>query len=171
MTDSLVLETERLVLRPAAIDDLPAVEELWTDPDVRRFLFDDRIVSREEARGFLERSEASFRSDGYGIWLVHERGQEGLAGFSGLLWSTQGTEAAPNLIFGIRPALWNRGYAREAAARVLRYGFEVVELPRVFADVDEPNAASVRVLEKLGMSRTRRAIVNGRPLIYYEVTR
>ncbi|NJL99522.1 MAG: N-acetyltransferase, partial [Synechococcaceae cyanobacterium SM2_3_2] len=44
-----------------------------------------------------------------------------------------------------------------------------LELERVEADVDEPNKASIRVLETLGMSRTRRAIVNERPLLYYEI--
>ncbi|MDQ3252964.1 MAG: GNAT family N-acetyltransferase, partial [Acidobacteriota bacterium] len=74
----------------------------------------------------------------------------------------------PSLIFGTRPQLWGRGYAVEAARAVLRYACDVLGLRRVVADVDEPNAASIRVLERLGMTRTRRAIVNGRPLLYYE---
>jgi RimJ/RimL family protein N-acetyltransferase len=45
----------------------------------------------------------------------------------------------------------------------------VLGLERVEADVDEHNKASIRVLEALGMSRTRRAIVNERPLLYYEI--
>ena len=42
-------------------------------------------------------------------------------------------------------------------------------LKKVEADVDEPNKASIRVLEALGMSRTQRVIVNERPLLYYEI--
>jgi RimJ/RimL family protein N-acetyltransferase len=41
----------------------------------------------------------------------------------------------------------------------------------VRADVDEPNLASIRVLEKLGMARTGRRIVNGRPLLDFEIQR
>jgi len=42
-------------------------------------------------------------------------------------------------------------------------------LEKVEADVDEPNKASIRVLEALGMSRTQREIVNEHPLLYYEI--
>ena len=89
-----------------------------------------------------------------------------MAGFSGLLRSPEG-EAS--LIFGTRPDLRGRGYAFQAASAVVNYGFETLDLARVVADVDEPNAASIRVLEKLGMRRTRRRIVNERPLIDYEI--
>ena len=52
---------------------------------------------------------------------------------------------------------------------MLRHAFEELGLKRVVADVDEPNAASIRVLEKLGMIKIRRALVNEQPLLYYEI--
>ncbi len=110
-------------------------------------------------------SEASFVDYRYGLWLSFEDQSELIAGFAGLLHSSEGP---PGLIFGTRPQLWGRGYAGEAARAVLRYACAVLGLKRVVTDVDEPNAASIRVLERLGMMRTRRAIVNGRPLLYYE---
>jgi RimJ/RimL family protein N-acetyltransferase len=70
-------------------------------------------------------------------------------------------------VFGTRPQLWGQGYAREATAAVLRYVFDELGLEQVVADVDEPNTASIRTLESLGMARTGRAMVNGRPLLYY----
>ncbi|MEP0746976.1 MULTISPECIES: hypothetical protein [unclassified Coleofasciculus] len=45
-----LLHTDRLRLRPCQMDDLDSLHELWIDTDVRRFLFDDRLISREEAR-------------------------------------------------------------------------------------------------------------------------
>jgi RimJ/RimL family protein N-acetyltransferase len=54
---------------------------------------------------------------------------------------------------------------------VLSYALEKLALPKVRADVDEPNIASVRVLEKLGMRRTGREVVNGHPLLYFEKLR
>ncbi|MGH9318578.1 MAG: GNAT family N-acetyltransferase, partial [Vicinamibacteria bacterium] len=163
MADARALKTERLTLRPSSPEDLALVEELWTDADVRRFLFDDRVLSLDEARGFLERGEDSFRRERYGLWLFTERTSATLVGFAGLLPSKDGD---PSLVFGTRPDLWGRGYAREAAAAVLRYAFDLLELPRVLADVDEANGASIRVLEKLGMRRTGRGMANGRPLLH-----
>ena len=163
---SHLLRTEHLSLRPCYVGDLDAVHQLWTESDVRRFLFDDRQISVEEAKSFIETSLVSFANYGYGIWLFFEHQSDQVAGFSGLLHSLQDS---PSLIFGTRPQLWGRGYAKEATLSILRYTFDVLGLERVEADVDEPNKVSIRVLEALGMSRTRRAIVNERPLLYYEI--
>jgi RimJ/RimL family protein N-acetyltransferase len=162
------LETEALVLRPASVPDIDVIHALWTHAAVRRFLFDDRVISREEALGFLERSETEFRESGYGIWLFYEKSSGSLAGFCGLLRSPEG---APSLVFGTDPDDWGRGYAPQAASAVLAHALETLGLARVAADVDEPNQASVRVLEKLGMRRTGRRVVNGRPILDYEIRR
>lgn len=161
------LHTDRLCLRPCSGDDLGALHELWTLAGVRRFLFDDRMISREEAQSFVEASAASFTNHGYGLWLFSEHGSDLISGFAGLLHSAD--DGLPSLIFGTRPQCWGRGYAGEASAAVLRHAFKELGLERVVADVDEPNAASIRVLEKLGMQRIRRAVVNERPLLYYEL--
>lgn len=172
---SQVLHTQHLRLRPCTVDDLDAVHRLWIDPDIRRFLFDDRSISRTEASDFLAASVESFAHQGYGLWLYFEQGEAAIApsdpsptiaGFSGLL---AVPEEPPSLIFGTQPQLWGRGYAKEATAAVLRYAFHTLGLNCVVADVDAPNLASVRVLEGLGMVRTGTAIVNDRPLIYYKM--
>jgi RimJ/RimL family protein N-acetyltransferase len=162
------LETEALRLRPAGLADLDALFDLWTHPSVRRYLFDDREISQGEARGFLEKSESSFEEAGYGLWLLFEKTTGTLAGFAGLVGSAEGE---PSLIFGTEPRLWGRGYAFQGATAVLAYAFEALGLARVAADVDEPNEASIRVLEKIGMRRTGRRIVEERPLLDYEIRR
>jgi len=162
------LQTHRLRLEPCQKKDLDAVHQLWVEAGIRRFLFDDRIISLEETKSFFDASAESFTQHGYGLWLVFEQQSHILAGFAGLLHSP---EAAPSLIFGTQPQLWGQGYAREAARAVLAYTFDELGLARVLADVDEPNQASIRVLEALGMSLCRREIVNGRPLLYYEIHR
>lgn len=166
LTMAYLLHTNRLRLQPCQIDDLDSLHELWIDANLRRFLFDDRQISLEEARAFIDTSMANFKDRGYGIWLFYEHQSDLIAGFAGLLNSLQ---RFPSLTFGTRPQLWGRGYSTEAATAVLRYAFDELELECVLADVDEPNETSIRVLEVLGMSRTRRAIVNGRPLLYYEL--
>ncbi|PMB50882.1 GNAT family N-acetyltransferase [Fischerella thermalis CCMEE 5205] len=161
-----LLHTDRLHLRPCQLEDLDILHELWCDADIRRFLFDDRQISREEAQSFIEASIASFRNHSYGIWLFFDNHSDQIAGFAGLL---QFTETAPSLIFGVRPQFWGRGYATEATLGVLDHAFADLGIKYIVADVDEPNDRSIRVLEKIGMSRTKRAIVNERPLLYYEI--
>lgn len=161
------LETSRLRLQPCRIEDIEQIHALWTNEHVRRFLFDDRVISRAEARSFVEASLANFERCGYGLWLIFARDNNHLVGFAGLLRSE---EEAPNLIYGIVPDFGSEGYATEAAGRVMRYALETLALAKVQADVDEPNVESVRVLEKLNMKRVNRAVVGGRPLLYFETT-
>ncbi|AFZ17896.1 GNAT family N-acetyltransferase [Allocoleopsis franciscana] len=165
---SCVLETIRLQLRSCQIEDVQIVHMLWINDCIRYFLFDNRVISLDEAQSFVEDSLANFEQHGYGIWLVFERGNDSLVGFAGFLPSQQGT---PSLIYGIHPDRWGCGYATEAASAVLNYALENLALSKVRADVDEPNVASVRVLEKLRMRRIGDAIVNGHPLIYFERSR
>ena len=171
---SKVLHTEHLTLRPCTLADLDALHELWTDPDIRRFLFDDRTLSRQEASDFLAASTESFAQQGYGLWLFFERlgdasgGPSTIAGFSGLM---PVPEEPPSLVFGTHPQRWGRGYAKEATAAVLRYVFDELGLEQVLADVDEPNTASIHVLAGLGMVLTGRAVVNDHPLLYYAIHR
>lgn len=161
------LATTRLRLQPCRIVDVELAYTLWVHEHVRRFLFDERIISQDEARSFVEASLSNFEQYGYGLWLVFAREADRLVGFAGLLRSEE-EEEVPNLIYGTHPDFWGKGYATEAARAVLSYALEELTLPLVKADVDEPNVASVRVLEKLGMRRVKRAVVKGRPLIYFE---
>jgi [ribosomal protein S5]-alanine N-acetyltransferase len=161
------LETARLKLRPCRMDDLHAVHRLWTNDHVRHFLFDNRRISLDEAGAFIEASLASFEQKAYGLWLVFTRDHEQLIGFAGFLSSA---ESAPSLIYGIHPDHCDKGYATEAASAVLSYALNRLRLPQISADVDEPNTLSVRVLEKLGLQRTGREVVMGRPLLTFEIT-
>ena len=67
-------------------------------------------------------------------------------------------EAGPDIELGytLARAAWGRGYATEAARAVLRWGFAGLRLHRIVAVADPANAASLHVLEKLGMTRRGR---------------
>ncbi|NJK82416.1 MAG: GNAT family N-acetyltransferase [Chloroflexaceae bacterium] len=143
------LETARLWLRPCGLEDLERAQALWTNDRVRHFLFDDRLISPEEARSFVETSLADFSQCGYGLWLVFAHDTDQLVGFVGFL---RTGEAAPDLIYGLHPDYWGVGYATEAVDAVMRHAFENLGLAKVKADVDEPKRGSVRVLEKLVVS-------------------
>ncbi|MEP0752940.1 GNAT family N-acetyltransferase [Trichocoleus sp. Lan] len=165
---SCVLETSRLQLRPCQIEDIQLIHTLWTSDRVRSFLFDNRVISSDEAESFVEDSIANFEQHGYGLWLVFMRDIDLFVGFAGFLRSEGGI---PSLIYGVDPNRWGFGYATEAANVVLKYALENLVISQVRADVDEPNIASLRVLEKLGMRQTGRAVVNGHPLLYFEKSR
>lgn len=161
-------KTDRLWLRPSRVEDVEPLHALWTNHHVRHFLFDDRVISLDEARAFVETSVANFDQHGYGLWLLFALETNHFVGFAGFLRSEEET---PNLIYGVHPDFCKKGYATEAAGAVLNYAWSDLSLAKVKADVDEPNVLSVRVLEKLGMSCVGRRVVAGRSLLDFELSR
>jgi GMP synthase-like glutamine amidotransferase/RimJ/RimL family protein N-acetyltransferase len=163
------LATERLALRPLVGADLDALHALFTDPQVRRFLWDDRVIERSVAAEVIEASAARFAEAGVGAWVIEPRGGGELLGFAALRRIDGAGEI--ELLYGLAPAHWGKGYAVEASRAVLAHGFDGVGLERIAGRVDSPNRASVRVLERLGMRFEGESAVAGRPTLHYAITR
>ena len=169
-----LLSTERLVLRPVTADDHAALLAHWTQPDVRRFLFDGAALSAAEVAETIEESIGHFAARGFGIWLIELGSGVGLAGTAAGLAGTAGLrpleESGLEIFYSLAPGAWGHGYATEAARAVVEYGLGPLALPEVLAEVDEGNAASVAVVKRLGM--TPYAVVPGLlgPMTRYRIT-
>ena len=164
-----VLETRRLVLQPYEIHHLDALHRLWTDPDVRRYLWDDVIISRERAAQAVQDALTSADQSGIGFWSLFQRGKEKLEGFCGLRYVENSCDI--ELLYGLAPALWKRGLATEAAYAVLEYAFTTIHLERVYARSDIPNVGSARVMRRLGMKFETEARIGTLPMACYSITR
>ena len=166
----LVLETARLRLHPVLPRDTRALHQIWTDPDVRRFLWDDVVIPLETASDVTSASAADFAARRFGMWTIRRPGDEpAIAGFCGLRSEGIGTE--PELLFGLLPGFWGQGLAREAAQAVLAYGFGTLGLPRIVAATDAPNERSARTLASLGMRFERRGDHHGLDTLFYSLER
>ena len=75
------------------------------------------------------------------------------------------------LLYGIAPEYWNRGFATEVSLAMMRYGFEVLGFERIDASTDAPNRASVRVMEKAGMKFEKCVGTRGLETVYYSIWR
>jgi ribosomal-protein-alanine N-acetyltransferase len=144
-----ILTTERLVLRPVTLRDRAVLLAHWTAPDVRLFLFDGAIMSAEEVTEAIEDSARDFAGSGYGVWLIQEQGQAELVGTAGL---RPLEDIGLEIFYSLAPGSWGKGYATEAARAVVEHALGPLGLPEVLAEVDEGNAASIRVAERLGMT-------------------
>src|SRR5690348_3914222 len=108
------------------------------------------VRSAAETAAWLERTLSHWSEHGFGNRAVILRAGGSFVGRCGLGWFHG--RAAPELAYTLHANFWGMGLATEAAAATLRHGFEVLRLPRVVAAADRANAASRRVLEKLGMT-------------------
>jgi ribosomal-protein-alanine N-acetyltransferase len=147
--------TERLQLRPAAASDLDALWAIWRDPDVRRYLFDDRTVTRELAGEALGDC-LGMNDAGLGLWIVTVHGDEAPIGCVGLLRVGKMAEYDPTLagkvevLAALAPSVWGRGYAREALGRLVVYAVDTLGSSELAGVCDVPNLASDRMLKGLG---------------------
>lgn len=163
--NSIILESTRLHLQPFAKPDIERLHAFWTEPGVRKYLWDDVVISREQVADIVANSIHDFVANGLGHWVITFKGESELVGWAGL--RHFGAPPEVEILYGIVPQYWGRGLAVEAALTVLRYGFETLGLHRVYAGTDPPNTASVRVMEKVGMRFDRRTEINGLAAIYY----
>ena len=166
----LVLNTPRLLMHPVLPRDTAAMHQVWTDPQVRRFLWDDAVIPVATAAAVTSASANDFAAHRYGLWSLSIRGDAPtLAGFCGL--RTAGIGPHPELLFGLLPAFWGQGLAIEAAREVLSYAFGTLRIPRIIAATDAPNERSARTLAALGMHFDRRADHQGLDTVFYSLDR
>ncbi len=166
MPTAPLLTTPRAILRPLGTADLDAVHALWTDPDVRRYLWDDVVIAPAQAVEALATSEKNFAAHGFGLWGVAMADGGSLIGFCGAQ-RASGGEA--ELLFGLLGSSWGQGLATECAAAVLDHLFGPLGLPEAVALTDVPNLASVRVMERLGMTVERRGDHHGLDTLFYRL--
>jgi len=151
------------------MSDSENLHTLWTDERVRQFLWDGEVIPFERTWEIIETSSRLFDERGFGLWTFHEHGCHELLGFAGYQFFR--TPPTLELVFGVASHQWGQGFATEAAHAVIQYGFEALGFDHIAATTDAPNAASVRVLDKLGMRFQRRAAVDGLDTCFYLLTR
>ncbi|XOJ00038.1 GNAT family N-acetyltransferase [Paenibacillus polymyxa] len=148
------LWTERLVLRSLRQSDYSTLSELFSDPQVIRYVNRGSQPTPIRARRLLNQirsSSAKLNSLHYGIcW----RGKEQVIGITSFQhWNDQNGTAQIGYI--LNRSCWGRGVATEAVQRLLQFGFDDLHLWRVEARCYEANVSSQRVLSKIGMSYER----------------
>jgi [ribosomal protein S5]-alanine N-acetyltransferase len=166
---SLSIETARLHMRPFEPGDAGNLHLIFVDPDVRRFLLDDQVVSRDWVEEEIAASIARFEARSAGLFSMSLKNDQTLIGFCGFRPFFEPPQL--QLLYGLLPAYWSRGLATEAARAMIEFGFKAVGFDRIIASADPPNAASIRVLEKAGMAFGRRETIGGLDIVFYSVDR
>jgi [ribosomal protein S5]-alanine N-acetyltransferase len=174
---TLVLEGDRLRLRPLTLEDGAAMFLYASDPEVTKYLPWEPAMSAESVRPFLAEQ----------VW----RRKQGTAYTFGIIWKETGELIGSTSLMGLstwrfwrrqaelgyilRRDFWGRGVMTEAAQMTLDFAFRSLRVRRVYAWADTENTASCRVLEKIGMQfyDKEERIVNKEKRAYhrYEVFR
>jgi RimJ/RimL family protein N-acetyltransferase len=160
----VILETERLLVRPPAPEDAPDYVEIWSDPEVVRFL-SGRTWSLADAEAAIGRMQRHWDWFGIGLFTVVRNADERILGRVGyLLWDDRWHNGVTERIvpheteigWALGREFWNQGYATEGAVACRDYALGPLGLTRVISLIASENAASIRVAEKIGETFERK---------------
>ena len=174
------IETDRSILRPWTERDREPFAEMSADPAVMEHLLP--INTRKAADAWIDCRKAHLAEHGFSFWALEAKASGIFLGAVGLLRISYEAHFSPAIEVGWRIArpFWGQGYAPEAAAASVRFGFEALGLSEVVANTVPQNTSSRRVMEKLGMSHNAAddfdhpGIPEGHPLrhqVLYRLTR
>ncbi|HEY0505673.1 MAG TPA: GNAT family N-acetyltransferase [Lysobacter sp.] len=145
-----ILQTQRLHLREVVEDDAPFILELLTDPSFLENIGDRGVSDLPSAVNYIRNGpRASYVRNGYGLWLVELADTGEAIGLSGLV--RRDTLPGPDIGYAFLPRHWSKGYAVEACSAVRDHAMRTLGLPRLLAIVSPGNAASVKVLDRIGL--------------------
>jgi len=153
------LETERLRLRPFEARDTDALANLWSDPEVTRFMGGPR--GTEELKAAFEKDAANPTPDRYDLWPVEEKATGEVIGHCGLLDKEVEGREEIELIYVFAVNAWGHGYATEIGLALRDHAFEKMGLSRLISLIEPGNAASERVAVKVGMHLEREVVRPG----------
>ncbi|WP_433554527.1 GNAT family N-acetyltransferase [Micromonospora zamorensis] len=147
------IRTARLTLRPFTIEDLDDVYAYQRRPDVVRWMLGAEPRTREQSRASVlaMAGEDTLRAEGDCLALAAV-GDAGVIGTVELVWRSQ-LDRTAELGFVFNPDHGGRGLATEAASALVEWGFTEFGLHRIYGRCHGRNAASARLMARLGMRR------------------
>jgi len=162
----VIAQTDRILLREMTTIDAQSFYDLNEDPVVLQYTGDSAFTSINEAYTFIATYDQYHKYE-MGRWAVINKKSEKYIGWCGLKYHEE--EDFVDLGFRFFRNEWGKGYATEAAKSCLEYGFLHLNLDKIIGRADVRNHASIRVLEKIGMSKCGTFIEHGNEILVYEV--
>jgi RimJ/RimL family protein N-acetyltransferase len=163
------MNTGRLLLSPLVNTDAMQLFRIMADPDTMQYWAAGPHATVAQTYEWIANVEVSWKTNGFGDWSVRIEATGDVIGFCGLHY-VQGM-AEVNIGYVLDKLYWGKGYGTEASLAALTFGFSSAEVNLIAGVTDPRNVASIKVLEKCGMSYCRRGTRNGKDRVFYTMTR
>jgi RimJ/RimL family protein N-acetyltransferase len=152
MSVSNQLRTTRLLLAPLRVEDIPKIVEYAGNEKVSRYTLNiPHPYLEKDAIYWLNLAHQGRKSGEKYIFSIRDGETEAFMGGIGLHVNKAFSHA--ELGYWIAEPFWNKGFVSEAAAAVIRFGFEELDLRRVAAHYVAVNGASGKVMANAGMQK------------------
>ena len=165
----MMIYSKRLAMLPISEGDAESLLRVFQNPEVRRYLLDDALVSLEWVYDEITSSSERFGADSAGLWAIRLMGGDAIVGFVGFREFFDPPRL--QLLYGLLPEYWGQGFACEAAKRICDHAFHELGFPRIEAAMDAPNNRSISVAERLGLCRVSPPGQRPDATVFYEIDR
>jgi RimJ/RimL family protein N-acetyltransferase len=147
-----VLQGGRIHLRAMTAVDVPRLFAQFSDPKVMRYWSRGPLMRVEDAQEMFAEIDRGVRAGEFLQWAIARCTDDLMIGSCALFAQNRGHRRA-EIGFALSSAHWGHGYALEAVHLALGHAFNALDFHRIEADVDPRNAASLRLLERVGFVR------------------
>ncbi len=151
------IETERLIIREIRECDIDGMFELDSNTEVHKYLGNNPIKTKEEAKKQIQFIKDQYKERGIGRFAVLEKSSGKFIGWSGFKLNKGKKEALngfDNFIdigYRLIPNYWKKGYALESAIACLDFGFNTLNYDIIYGAADTENTGSNKILQKIGL--------------------
>ncbi|RPI74138.1 MAG: N-acetyltransferase [Ignavibacteriales bacterium] len=142
-----LIETERLLLRKVYETDVNEIFFLRSDERVMKYIDKEPAKSTDEALHFIKMINDLEKNNDAVTWALTMKGNDTLIGTI-CYWNIMKEHYRAEIGYLLRPEYWGKGIMQEAFSEVVKYGFEVLKLHSLEANVNPDNTASIKLLEK-----------------------
>ena len=156
-----------MILRPFTMDDVEGMWEVNKDPEVTKYTGDPFHSIEEMEERIARMLSHDYEVHGYGRFALIWKENNELIGFSGLKYESE--HFATDLGYRMKKVYWGRCIATESSIASLDFGFNELKLDRIIALAMEENDASIRVMEKVGMTYDGIVVDSISPAIQYSI--
>lgn len=168
---NILLETDRLILRPLELSDAEGMFLLDSNPNVHLYLGNRPVKSIEESIGYIENIQNQYRKNGIGRFAVILKESDEFIGWCGIKFITEEENNHTNFYeigYRFREEFWGKGFAYESAKAWYDYAFNELKVGILYASVHIDNLGSRRVLEKIGLQLKNEFMWNNEiPCVWY----
>ena len=147
------LKTERLLLRRITKDDAAEIFFLRSDDAVMKHIGREPAATIEEAEDFISQINHGIDANEIIMWAITLLDDPGQLIGTICFWQIRKEHYRAETGFVLHPFHWRKGIMKEALRRVIQYGFDVMKLHSIDAQVNVGNLASAGVLESVGFAR------------------
>lgn len=167
MNQEQVIFTPRMKLSSVKKIEVDELHQIWIQPEVRKYLWDDLIIPKTQTEEIVNQSLSAFRNQKYGLWVARLINEQAIIGFTGY-WQFFDPPQT-QLLYGLLSQYWGQGFATEMSQAMVNYGFQEYNFKTIYASTDLDNKASLSVLERLGMKYIKQENIDGKETTFYQL--